>query len=210
MPPFLHNHDISHVEFGLREYSIVRTNFTSPCRRLQKHTLSYPSGTCDDDWLSRNLWPCVQPQCDVILGPMDKAEKDIMAVDDTMDLRQSYPIDLGMRWCPKCGSCNRVLSQVSTVSFDANVHRNYIPRTPFNLSEAYEWVEDCRHSSNASDASDRSGEEWTEIRNSRIAAGWSPRSVDAWGRRQRENTLPEEETPRGSNRKWQTMSTDIP
>ena len=43
-----------------------RTKFGLVSRFLVKS-----SGSCDDEFYARNIWPCREPECPVVLGPLD-------------------------------------------------------------------------------------------------------------------------------------------
>ena len=64
--------------------------------KLLSRLLCKSRSWCDDDFFSRNLWPCRDADCSVILGPMDAAG------DEPKTLAELYAED--ERGCPSCGT----------------------------------------------------------------------------------------------------------
>ncbi len=56
------------------------------------------SGSCDDEFYARNLWPCRDSQCDCVLGPMD-------GEDEPKTIAEMYAED--ERCCCICGTFRR-------------------------------------------------------------------------------------------------------
>ena len=54
------------------------------------------SGSRDDEFYARNLWPCRDPQCAAVLGPMDSADLEPRTISEM------YAED--ERCCPVCGT----------------------------------------------------------------------------------------------------------
>ena len=71
-----------------------RSQFSYVPRLLQKS-----SGSCDDDFNARNLWPCRDSQCAAILGPLDGIR------DEPKTVSKMYAEE--ERCCPVCGTFRR-------------------------------------------------------------------------------------------------------
>ena len=71
-----------------------------PTRRFQfgyvSRLLRKSSGSCDDAFVARNLWPCRDPDCPAVLGPLD------VFGDKPKTVTEMYEED--MRCCSVCGT----------------------------------------------------------------------------------------------------------
>ena len=79
-------------------WSTRRLQFGGYVSRLPQET----SGWCDDEFYARNLWPCRDVNCTVVLGPMDGIAKEPKTVTEM------YAED--ERCCPVCGTTRSLIS----------------------------------------------------------------------------------------------------
>ena len=75
-----------------------RSQFGYVSRLLQKST-----GSCDDEFYARNLWPCRDPHCAAVLGPLD-GPLDAIG-DEPKTASEMYAED--ERCCSFCGTFRR-------------------------------------------------------------------------------------------------------
>ena len=69
-------------------------------RLLQKS-----SGSCDDEFYARNLWPCRDTRCAGVLGPLDAIVDDPKFARDVDVFRDVYEVYAETeRRCPVCGT----------------------------------------------------------------------------------------------------------
>ena len=64
-----------------------RTQFGLKSRFLRKS-----SGSCDDEFYARNLWPCCASHCHVVLGPLDAVFEDQRCCHDCNSLQRDFEI----------------------------------------------------------------------------------------------------------------------
>ena len=78
----------------------IRCHTGFPTRRFQfvyvSRLLRKSSGSCDDAFYARNLWPCRDHQCAAVLGPLD------VIGDEPKTVSEMYAED--QRCCPVCGT----------------------------------------------------------------------------------------------------------
>ena len=85
--------DLANIRYHARFYT-PRAQFSYVSRLLRKS-----SGSSDDEFYARNLWPCRDSRCAVVLGPLDAI------VDEPMTVAEMYA-DVS-RCCSVCGMLRR-------------------------------------------------------------------------------------------------------
>ena len=87
--------DLAGIRYHAR-FDTRRAQFSYVSRLLRKS-----SGSSDDEFYARNLWPCRNSQCAAVLGPLDAS------VDEPMTVAEMYAD--ASRCCSVCGAFRRNL-----------------------------------------------------------------------------------------------------
>ena len=93
MSALLNSLDLDSIRYHTR-FHTRRSQFGYVSRLLRKS-----SGSCDDEFYARNLWPCRDSQCAAVLGPLD------VSGDEPKTASEMYAED--QRCCSVCGTFRR-------------------------------------------------------------------------------------------------------
>ena len=93
MSALLNSLDLASIRYHTSVIS-RRSQFGYVSRLLRKS-----SGSCDDEFYARNLWPCRDSQCAAVLGPLDAVG------DEPKTVSEMYAED--QRCCSVCGTFRR-------------------------------------------------------------------------------------------------------